>query len=95
MNDTQKKFIELAKQFEALKEQLKTVGEQLDRTMYELGTGTYLQDEVNGAVYKVVVPEGTFVSFRMIGYERTAFEGEKRGTLSKKEAEEQGFILRK
>lgn len=89
------KFFELVKKYEQLKEQYKEVSRELNSVMKEIGVGSYLQDSSDMVVYKIVEPEGTFVEFKKIGYERTLREGEKRGTLSKKEAEEKGFNLGK
>jgi len=95
MSDNESQFLQLAKQYEVLKEQLKSTGEQLDAVMKTLGEGTFLQDPDTSIVYKIVIPTGHFVNYRSIGYDRTSKEGESRGTLAKKEAEAQGFILRK
>jgi hypothetical protein len=42
----------------------------------------------------VVKPKGTFTYFKDLDYVRTAQEGERAGTLSKKEAESLGFALK-
>lgn len=60
--------------------------------MAEVGINGYFQDE-EGTVYKLVIPNGKFVYFDKLGYERTRRPGEKRGDLSMKEAQEAGFIL--
>lgn len=96
MSEQQQAFFQLVKQYETLKDQLNTVGGLLDMAMNTLGVNTYHQDPETGLVYKIHEPDGTFVSYRSIGFKRTAKEGERGGAvLSKKEAEEQGFILRK
>lgn len=50
----------------------------------------YFQDE-EGTVYKVVIPEGKWVTYDKISYVRTRRLDEKRGDLSLKEAEAAGF----
>jgi len=95
MNDTEKKFLELSKQYEALKAQMKELKPQLHGLMEEIGVGSYIQDTETMLVYKVVRPTGTFISFDQIGYDRTKTALETRGSLSKKEAEEAGFTLSK
>jgi hypothetical protein len=90
----QEKFIELALKEEQLQEQLNQVRNELKTVMTELKEGTYIQDPATLTVYKIVKPKGTYTHFRDIDYVRTSIEGETKGTLSKKEAEQQGFILR-
>lgn len=89
------KFIEIAKKYEELQEQMKAVREELEATMNTLGTGTYAQDPDTGLVYKITKPTGTFMFYRDIDYVRTAKATERAGTLSKKEAEEAGFVVLK
>jgi len=55
------------------------------------GIGAMFQDPRDGCVYKLTEPEGTYVHYQRYGYVRTRREGEKRGDLSIKEAEEAGF----
>lgn len=87
-------FVELAKKFEKAQEELNLMREQLIAAMTDLGLDKYAQDPETGAVYKIFKPKGTFTYYRDIDYKRTALEGEKGGTpLSKKEAQEAGFIL--
>lgn len=88
-------FLENAKKYEELSEQLKPVREALEASMNELGIGSYVQDSETGLVYKVVKPTGTFIYYRDIDYTRTAKATERAGTLSKKEAEEAGFTVLK
>lgn len=95
MGDLKQKFIELAKQLEALNDQRDALREELTQTMLALGLGTLAQDSVTGIVYKVNKPKGTFTYFRDIDYVRTAKPDERAGSLSKKEAEEAGFNLKK
>lgn len=93
MNELQSKFIELATKYELLKDEMKLVKEQLDKTMADMGVNTYLQDPITGLVYKIYKPEGRFVYYSELDYVRTAKPDEARGSLSKKEAEMVGFKL--
>jgi hypothetical protein len=97
MNDNQKKFLELAKYAEQLKEKQEEIRTEITSVMVQLqmhGTVVF-QDPETLAVYKIVKPNGTFMYYRDVDYVRTALEGERAGTLSKKEAESLGFILSK
>lgn len=87
-------FLEAAKSVESLKDQLESAYEKLNASMSELGLDTYVQDPETKLVYKIVKPKGTFTYYRDIDYVRTAKEGERAGTLSKKEAEEKGYSLK-
>ena len=91
LNDQQKRAIELTKQRENLKEQLKKSGEELELILTELGVGASFQDPTDNTVFEVIVPTGTFISFKSIDYNRTKREGERAGTLSVKRAKELGF----
>jgi hypothetical protein len=93
MNDQQKRLFELAEEIESKKKEMRKLNEELEVVLRELGEDTYHQDPVTQSVYKVVRPTGTFIEYKTIGYERTAKAGESRGTLSKSEAKEQGFIV--
>ena len=96
MTENQTKFLELAKKAEALSEEQSKVREELDVVMKAMGPDSYLQDPETTLVYKIIKPQGTFMYYRDLDYKRTAKEGERGGTvLAKKEAEEQGFVLRK
>lgn len=91
------KFLELAKKSEKLLEELKKTQEELDTEMKLIGLEKYIQDPDTLAVYKIIEPNGTFISFKKIDYKRTNLEGEKGGgpsVLAKKEAEELGFKLK-
>ncbi len=92
----QDQLFTLAGEIEQIKDNLKAKQAQLEQVLQALGVNTYHQDEITGAVFKVYVPEGTFVSFKKIDYKRTSLPGEKGGTvLSKAEAESMGFKLSK
>lgn len=90
MTPTQAKFVELEKKKEDIKKYFEELTEATKALAEEIGVGGYFQD-TEGTVYKIVVPEGRFVKFETIGYNRTRRTGEKRGDLSLKEARENGF----
>jgi hypothetical protein len=94
MTDAQKKFVELEKQKAAIKLYFDELDAAVAAVVTEIGVGAYFQDD-EGTVYKTVIPEGTFVQYKKVGYERTRRVGEKRGDLSMKEAEEKGFVVPK
>jgi len=89
------KLLFLAKQKEALVEQLKELNKELEVVLLEVGVDKYIQDPETLLVYKVVKPKGTFVSFKEVDYVRTKKESEERGDLSVKEAKAAGFVLTK
>jgi len=84
------KFLRLAGKYESLIEQLKNVKEEMNTVMADIGINNFVQD-IDGTVYQVVVPQGRFVHFDAISYIRTRKEGEERGDLSLKKAEEAGY----
>lgn len=89
-------LFQFASEVEDLKNQLKHKQGQLEEVLTKLGVNTYHQDPINGVVYKVYVPDGTFISFKKIDYKRTSLPGEKGGTvLSKTEAQDAGFTFSK
>ena len=92
----QDQLFQLAGEIESLKTQLKYKQGQLEEVLVRLGLDTYHQDPINGVVYKIYKPEGTFISFKSIDIKRTSLPGEKGGTvLSKAEAEANGFKVGK
>lgn len=93
MNEDQAKVLELSKIYEKMKAELDTVREDLTLALSRLELNSYFQDPVTMAVLKVVKPKGVFCSFRDVDYHRTALEGERQGSLSKKEAQEKGFSV--
>jgi hypothetical protein len=94
MNILQQNFIELAKKREELAKQLKQLNQELAGIMKDLPLGEMFQDSADGVVYQIVVPSGTFIEYKNIDYIRTRREGETKGTLSMKEAQAAGFVLR-
>lgn len=96
LEEKQQLFFQLASDIENLKKESKNKYAQLEQVMFDLCINTYHQDPITGIVYKIEVPKGTFMEYKTVGYKRTAVAGEKGGTvLSKSEAEENGFVLRK
>ena len=90
METENQKFLRLAGKHESLIEQLKNVKEEMNTVMADIGINNFVQD-IDGTVYQVVVPQGRFVHFDAISYIRTRKEGEERGDLSLKKAEEAGY----
>lgn len=86
-------FFELAKKYESLVEELKSVKDQMNAVMADIGVNKFIQDPSDMTVYQIVVPQGRFVHFDTISYIRTRKENEERGDLSLKKAEEAGFNL--
>lgn len=92
MTEAQKRFVELEKQKESVKAYFDNLKKAVEEVSKEVGINGYFQDP-EGTVYKVVIPEGKFVTFEHISYVRTRRLHEKRGDLSLKEAEEAGFTV--
>ena len=88
----QQRFIDMERRKEEWKQYLEELREATQEVANEIGVGGYFQD-ADGTVFKIVIPAGRFVEYETIGYVRTRREGESRGTLSEKEAKEQGFVL--
>jgi len=90
MSDIVNKFIELEKKKEIAKQIFKELKDATAALAEEIGVGGHFQD-TEGTVYQVVVPQGTFVEYSQIGYERTRRADEKKGSLSLKKARELGY----
>ena len=95
MNENQTKFLEVVKYYEELQKKMGEVRTELETAMRQLDYNHMCQDPTTCAVYKIVEPKGTFMYYRNIDYVRTAINDERVGSLSKKEAESMGFVLRK
>jgi hypothetical protein len=93
LTDLQKQFILVSKQIESLKDQLKELNEKSAEMMKEIGLGTSFQDPTDNTVFLIVEPNGTFIEFKKIGYERTRREGERSGSLSLTKAKELGYQI--
>ena len=59
----------------------------------ELGVGSHFQDPTDKTVFQIVEPNGTFISYKKVAYERTKRKGEFKGTLSVRKANELGYEL--
>ncbi len=93
MTDDQTQLVELTKQVESLRQEIKEINPLISELLNKIGVGTLFQDPTDNVVFKVTVPKGRFVEFVEIGYDRTKRGDEKRGALSMKEAKEAGFTL--
>lgn len=90
MTPAQKRFVDLEKKKEEVKKFFEELKEATLQVASEVGVNGYFQD-AEGTVYKIVEPEGKFVTFDKISYIRTRRLDEKRGDLSLKEAEAAGY----
>jgi hypothetical protein len=84
--------VELEKRKEEVKKFFDELKQATEAVAQEVGIGGMFQDN-EGTVYKVVEPEGKYVSFDKISYIRTRRLHEQRGDLSIKEAEAAGFSV--
>lgn len=92
---TIQRFIELERKKEEVKKYFEELSAATEAVVQEIGVDTFFQDPTDGTVYQMVVPEGRFVAFDKYSYIRTKREGETRGSLSVKKAEEAGFDIKK
>ena len=94
LTEAQAKFIELEKKKNEVKKYFEELEKATQALANEIGVGGHFQDS-EGTVYQVVIPEGRFVKFDKIGYQRTrrAFLDEKKGDLSLTAARELGYIV--
>lgn len=90
MTEAQIKFVALEKKKEEVKKFFEELKLAIEAVKAEVGVNGMFQDG-EGTVYKVVIPEGKFVTFDKISYVRTRRLDEKRGDLSLKEAEAAGY----
>jgi len=86
IESAKQKLVELSFKRDELKKQYEEFNKELEGVLTYLGVDSFFQDK-DGTVYKVIVPKGSFVSFKHIDYVRTRRGDEKLGTLSMKEAE--------
>jgi len=93
LTDQQKKFIELTKQLETLKEKRKEISSELESLANEIGVNSSFQDPTDNTVFEIVIPDGKYMYFDKIDYVRTRREGERSGSLSLKRAKELGYNL--
>lgn len=92
LSEAKLKFIELEKKKEEVKKYFEELQLAIEAVKAEIGINGMFQDG-NGTVYKIVIPEGRYVAFDRIGYERTRRTGERQGSLSLKEAQANGFVV--
>lgn len=90
MTEAQKKLVNLEKQKDQVKKFYESLAEATEAVKNEIGLNGYFQDE-EGTVYKIVEPDGKYVTFDKLGVNRTRRLDEKQGSLSIKEATEAGF----
>lgn len=88
----QLRFVELERQKASYKKFLAELEEATRDVAEEIGIGGHFQDQ-EGVVYKIVQPTGTFMYYKTVDYERTKREGEAKGSLSAKAAQELGYTL--
>lgn len=93
LTDQQKKFIELTKQLETLKEKRKEISSELESLANEIGVNSSFQDPTDNTVFEIVIPDGKYMYFDKIDYVRTRRDGERSGSLSLKRAKELGYNL--
>ena len=92
MNDLQKKFVELDRKKDEVKQFFDEYGEVIAELAKQEGIGAMFQDE-QGVVYQIEIPEGRFVHYEKFGVKRTRREGERAGSLSLTKAREAGFVV--
>jgi len=94
MTPTQERFVVLEKRKDEYKQWLQELQEATQAVADEIGgVNKYFQDEESGIVYRMIKPTGRYVHYEEWSYLRTKREGETKGTLSIKEAKEQGFVI--
>ena len=87
IESAKQKLVELSYKKDELKTKYEELNKELEEVLTYLGVDTFFKDK-EGTVYKVVVPKGSFVSFKHIDFVRTRRGMEKVGSLSQKEAKE-------
>lgn len=94
LSEAQAKFVELEKKKNEVKKYFEELETATKAVAEEIGVGGHFQD-AEGTVYQIVIPEGRFVKFDKIGYQRTrrAFLDEKKGDLSLTAARELGYLV--
>lgn len=93
MTPAQLKFVNLERKREDVKRYFDELAQATLVLKNEIGLNGMFQDD-QGIVYQVVKPKGKFVSYEDLSYIRTKREGEERGELSVKKAEEAGFKVK-
>jgi len=93
LTDKQRHFIELDRKKAQYKEFLEAYKKATEDLVSEVGIGGHFQDE-QGVVYQTTEPDGRFVHYERFGVNRTRREGETRGSLAMKKAEELGYKVK-
>jgi transcriptional/translational regulatory protein YebC/TACO1 len=86
-------FLITVKKYEEAKKLLKEISEELDKELANLGVGTHFQDNETKIVYEIVEPDGTFISYKKLSYNRTKTKEEVKGSLSQKRVTELGYEI--
>ncbi len=94
MTPAQVRLVELDLKKDEYKKYVEELQATITEVVAELGVGGMFQDP-SGLVWKMVIPEGKFVYFDKLSYNRTKRPHEDRGSLSVKEAEAAGFKITK
>lgn len=92
LTDAQQRLVKLDLARPAIDKYYEDLEQTLKDVQAEIGTDGFFQSE-DGTVYQIVKPNGTFVTFRELGFIRTKRSGEERGSLSVKKAQEAGFTV--
>ena len=92
LSENMQRFVDLEKKKEEVKKYFEELAVAISAVEAEVGINGMFQD-AQGTVYKIVIPEGRYVAFDKIGYERTRRTGERQGSLSLKEAQANGFVV--
>lgn len=95
LNSDQAQLVTVSFEYERAKATLEEAKVKLEEALSKLPVNSYFQEPFTGIVYKIVVPKGRFIYFDKLSYERTKLVGETKGSLSIKEAQEQGFYFEK
>lgn len=93
LNEKLNRIVELDNIKEEYKEKMKELDQLLEEVVNDKGIDFFFQDHSSGIVYKTVVPTGRYIEYHKYGYKRTKKEGERAGSLSMKEARENGFDI--
>jgi hypothetical protein len=91
ITETQLRFIKLDKQKAEYKKFLEEYHKAVDDVIAEIGLGAYFQDKRDKTVYRTATQDGKFVYFEPNVIQHTKRGDEVKGTVSMKDAKEQGF----
>lgn len=92
-NEITKELIAQVKKLEELKDFYKAQSDVVEKLMEQLPLDSMFQDTETMLVYKVQKAKGHYVTYKDREIVRTKKATEKTATLSKKEAEENGFTV--